>query len=176
MNRAIAISTLASLMAACATTSGYEAVLNSWVGDTSDHLVSVWGVPQQTFRQNSGGSVLQYERSGQIVLPGMTTYQAQTTYNSGSVSATSSNGNSVDGTYNGTSTTYVPHTSAPTVIARHCETRFTADASGRITNWNWQGNACKATAPKGPKGQQAVAPTIKYEKCSADQLRTGTCA
>jgi hypothetical protein len=67
---------------------------------------------------------------------------------------------------------------SPPLIARHCETRFTADASGRITNWNWQGNACKATAPKGPKGQQAMAPTpkSKYEKCSADQLRTGTCA
>lgn len=159
----------------CATTAGYEAVLNTWVGDTTDHLVSVWGIPQQEYQQNGGGKIFQYERSGQIVLPGTTTYQAQTTYTNGSVSAVGSNGSSINGSYDGTSTTYVPHTSAPTVIPTQCETRFTADASGRITNWAWQGNSCRAIAPKAPV-VAAATPTPTYQKCTADQLRRGECS
>lgn len=167
---------LSLALSACATTSGYEAVLQTWVGDSSDHLISSWGVPQQQYHLASGGAVLQYERSGQIVLPGMTTYQAQTTYTNGSVSATSSNGNYVNGSYDGSATTYVPHTSDPTVIAQNCVTRFTADPSGRITNWTWQGNACRSKAP--PKARTATAPSTPagYHPCSADQLRKGDCS
>ena len=165
---------LSLLIAGCATTAGYEAVLGTWIGDTTDHLVSKWGVPQQEYRQNSGGKVLQYERSGQIVLPGQTTYQAQTTYTSGTVSGVGSNGY-VSGSYDGTSTTYVPHTSAPTVIQRNCVTRFTADANGRITNWAWQGNSCRSAAPKKPAAPPPT-PTLVYEKCTADQLRRNECS
>jgi hypothetical protein len=168
---------LSILLAACATTEGYQAILQTWVGDSTDHLVSVWGVPQQEYRQNGGGKVLQYERSGQIVLPGQTTYQAQTTYTNGSVSAVGLNGNAVNGSYNGTSTTYVPQTSAPTVIATQCVTRFTADANGRITSWSWQGNSCRAVAPKTPTVQSPMqTKTAEYQKCTADQLRRGDCS
>jgi hypothetical protein len=174
MKQLVATIALSATLAGCATTSGYNAVLQTWVGDSSDHLVSVWGVPENVYNQSSGGKVLQYSRSNQIVLPGMTTYQAQTTYSNGMVSTVSSNGNPVYGTYGGTSTTYVPHTSDPTMIATHCETRFTSDASGRITNWSWQGNSCKARAPK-----KAATPTVvavpEYQKCTADQLRHGGC-
>jgi hypothetical protein len=170
----IAFALLSILLAGCATTAGYEAVLGTWVGDSTDHLVSVWGIPQQEYRQSGGGKVLQYERSGQIVLPGQTTYQAQTTYTNGSVSGVGSNGY-VSGSYDGTSTTYVPHTSAPTVIERNCVTRFTADASGRITNWAWQGNACRSAAPKKPTAVAAT-PAPDYKMCTADQLRHGECS
>jgi hypothetical protein len=174
MKKLGAIATAGALLAACATTSGYEAVLNTWIGDTSDHLVSVWGVPMQTFHTNDGGAVLEYQRSGQIVLPGLTTYHPVTTYNNGNVSAMTSNGTQVNGSYNGTATTYVPQTSDPIVIPQACMTRFTVDASGRITRWSWQGNACRAKAPPpGPKTQSAAIPT--YQKCSADQLRSGSC-
>jgi len=105
----------------------------------------------------------------------MTTYQAQRTYDNGTVSAVSSNGNYVNGSYNGTSTTYVPHTSDPTVIAQHCVTRFTADSAGRITSWSWQGNSCRAVAPKKPAAP-APTPTLVYQKCTADQLRSGECS
>src|SRR5438876_471360 len=106
-------SVLLSLMiAGCGTTSGYEAVLGTWVGDTTDHLVSVWGIPQQEYRQDGGGKVLQYERSGQIVIPGVTTNQpVATTYTSGTVSGVGSNGNVVNGSYDGTATTYAQQTS-----------------------------------------------------------------
>jgi len=173
----IAASILLAMLAGCATTAGYEALLQTWVGDSTDHLVSSWGVPQQEYRQNGGGTVLQYSRSGQIVLPGMTTYQAQTSYTNGSVSAVGSNGNMVNGTYDGTTTTYVPHTSDPTVIATRCVTRFTADARGRITNWAWEGNSCRAVAPKKTVVAAATpAQPTAYKQCTADQLRHGDCS
>jgi hypothetical protein len=171
------LSVVALVASGCATTSGYEAVLGTWVGDSADHLVSVWGVPAQQYRLDNGGKVLEYQRSGQIVIPGTTTYQPQTTYNNGNVSGTYSNGNSVNGSYSGTSTTYVPQTSAPTVIAQSCVTRFTANAAGRITNWSWQGNSCRSRAPK-----KAATPVITttpapaYQKCTADQIRAGQCS
>ena len=175
MKQVRALALLSILLAGCATTSGYEAVLQTWIGDTTDHLVSIWGVPQQKYRQDGGGKVLQYERSGQIVLPGTTTYQAQTTYTNGTVSAISTNGNSANGFYNDTSTTYVPHTSGPTVIPTQCMTRFTADANGRIVNWAWQGNSCRSVAPKKRTTPTAVQ-TPAYKKCTADQLRNGDCS
>ena len=175
MKKVLAAATLAVFLSACATTAGYEAVLNTWIGDTSDHLVSAWGIPAQTFQQSDGGMVLEYHRSGQIVLPGITTYQPVTTYNNGSVSAMNTNGTMVNGSYNGTSTTYVPQTSYPVVIPQACMTRFTVDAGGRITRWNWQSNACRSKAPPpSPKVEPVATPA--YQKCTADQLRSGSCA
>jgi hypothetical protein len=176
MRQSIGTMLLAITLSSCATTSGYEAVLQTWMGDSADHLVSSWGPPQQQYHLESGGSVMQYERSGQIVLPGTTTYQPQTTYTNGTVSATSSTGNYMNGSYGGTSTTYVPHTSDPVVLAQSCVTRFTTDAGGRIINWSWQGNACRSKAP--PKAQQAQTPATPppgYHPCSADQVRKGEC-
>jgi hypothetical protein len=161
----------------CATTSGYEAVLQTWVGDTTDHLVSVWGIPQQQYPLDGGGKVLQYVRTGQVVIPGMTTYQPVTTVTNGNATAFG-NAGMATANYNGTSTTYVPQTSDPTVIHQECITRFTANASGRIVHWAWQGNACRSIAPKKPTAPQieAHAPPPVYNKCTADQLRSGTCS
>ena len=175
MKRTIVFVVLSISLCGCATTSGYESVLQTWVGDSADHLVSVWGPPQQEYRQNSGGKVLEYQRSGQMVLPGVTTYEPQTTYSSGTVSATGSNGSYMNGSYGGTATTYVPHTSAPTVISKQCVTRFTADANGRITSWAWQGNACRSVAPKKPTAS-TTNPTPSYQKCTAEQLRRNECS
>jgi hypothetical protein len=171
VSAAILISTV---LAGCATTAGYEAVLQTWIGDSSDHLVSVWGIPAREYQQSNGGKVMEYDRSGQYVMPGVTTYQPVTTYNNGTVSAYGSGGGYVNGTYNGTSTTYVPHTSDPTVIPLSCVTRFTADSSGRITNWAWQGNTCRATAPKQPT-TASHAPSTDYTKCTDYQRRQDLC-
>ena len=175
MNRLSSPIILSILLAGCATTSGYEAILNTWLGNTTDHLVSVWGVPQQQYRQRGGGVVLEYDRSGQVVLPGVTTYQPQTTYTNGTISAVGSNGNSINGTYGDTATTYVPYTSGPVVIEKRCITRFTADGNGRITNWSWEGNSCRAAAPKRPASPAATS-VAAYQKCTADQLRGNGCS
>lgn len=162
-------------VAGCATTAGYELVLNTWVGDSTDHLISSWGIPTNKYSLNDGGVVLEYQRSNTIVLPGITTTQpVATTYENGSVSGYSPNGGAINGSYNGTATTYAAVTSPPTVINQQCLTRFTADRSGRIVRWSWQGNSCRAKAPKQVKtATQTTPPT--YKKCSADQIRDGNC-
>ena len=140
---------VAAALASCATTAGYESMLQTWVGSSTDQLVSRWGPPQSSYRLSNDGSVLEYTRSGTVVIPGITTTQAVTSYQSGSVSTTGSyGGDTTYGAYNGTSTTYVPHTTPSTVIAQSCTTRFTTDAAGTITNWAWEGNACRANPPK----------------------------
>lgn len=180
MRRTSLIGVSALVLAGCATTQGYEAILNTWVGDTSDHLVSVWGPPSQQYNLSGGGRVLEYSRSTEIVLPGTTTYQPVTTTSSGTVAARSTSMGSYDsvqttGTYEGTSTTYVPQTTAPTHIPQNCVTRFTTDGSGRVVSWAWQGNACRAVPPKAPATQPTANPTPHYKKCTADQLRNGEC-
>ena len=142
------------LVSGCATTAGYEAVLQTWVGDSTDHLVSVWGIPQQQWKSPSGVEVYQYSRSGNIVIPGMTTNRPVTTYTNGTVSGYDNSGGYANASYNGTSTTYVQETAPPTVISTSCVTRFTIDPQGSITSWAWQGNSCTAVPPKGPREQQ----------------------
>ena len=43
------------LLTGCATTAGYEKILNSWVGDNADHLVSSWGPPASSYQLTDGG-------------------------------------------------------------------------------------------------------------------------
>ncbi len=163
---------MATWLSGCATTAGYEALLQSWVGDSTDHLVSAWGVPQQQWLTSNGGKILQYERSGQIVLPGVTTYQpVATTYTNGTVSGYGSNGNFVNGSYDGTSTTYARQTSAPTVIQQRCVSRFTADAQGQITNWAWEGNSCRAMARKQTAQNVPMIAPVSKDKA----VNTGRC-
>jgi hypothetical protein len=171
MSRSLAAIVLCLTLGGCATTSGYETVLNSWVGDTTDHLVSVWGIPANQYALNDGGRVLEYDRSNTVVIPGVTTVQpVATTYTNGSL-----NGN-INGSYSGTSTTYAPVTSAPTAIHQQCITRFTADNHGRITRWSWQGNSCRARAPKAVTAAAVQAPVPAYKQCTAAQLRSGECS
>lgn len=151
---------LTAVLASCATTGGYEANLQSWVGDSTDHLVAAWGIPQSQWSTSGAGKILEYDRSSEIVIPGVTTYQpVSTTYTNGNVSAYGTNGSTVNGSYNGTSTTYAQRTSAPTVIPQRCVTRFTANAQGQIVNWTWQGNSCRAFAPKPTFAKTDARPT-----------------
>ena len=180
MRHAIAAALGALVLSACATTSGYEAVLQTWIGDTSDHLVSAWGPPQSEYPLSNGGKVLVYTRSRSAVIPGVTTFQPVTTTESGSVSANttsvySPSGVQTQGTYSGTSTTYVPHTSPSTTLHFDSQTRFTTDSTGRITNSAWQGNNSIAKAPPPRPTATAPSPPPEYKKCTADQIRSGEC-
>jgi len=133
----------------CATNAGYEATLQTWVGDSTDHLFSVWGAPAQEWSTSDGGKTYQYERSNDMIYAGATTLKpVATTYTNGSVSAYGANGNTVDGSYSGTSTTYVREVAPPTVVPYRCVTRFTANSQGQIVSWSWEGNDCYAVAPK----------------------------
>ena len=52
----------AAALASCATTAGYESMLQTWVGSSTDQLVSRWGPPQSSYRLSNDGSVLEYTR------------------------------------------------------------------------------------------------------------------
>lgn len=41
-------------LAGCATTAGYEKILQSWVGADADRLVASWGAPAQTYSMSNG--------------------------------------------------------------------------------------------------------------------------
>lgn len=138
---------LLMILSGCATTANYEKLLNSWVGENVDDLVMKWGPPASTYPLSDGGRVLEYRRERNVQIGGYTTMVPQTTYNSGTVNAYGAGG-SAYGTYSGTSTTYVQQTTPTQNIPMECITRFTVNAQGLITNWAWQGNDCKARAPK----------------------------
>lgn len=135
------------LVTGCATTAGYEMVLNSWVGQSADRLISSWGVPANSTQLSDGGRVLEYSNQRNVQLGGYTTTVPQTTYQTGTANVYGSNGSSAYGNYNGTSTTYVQQTSPVQNITMRCVTRFTVNAQEIITNWAWQGNDCKAKEP-----------------------------
>jgi hypothetical protein len=131
------------ILGGCATTANYEAILQSWIGQPVDNLVSTWGPPQSSFTLSNGGQVLEYSDQRNMQMPGYSYTTPQTTYQSGNVSAYGSGG-SAYGTYSGISTTYVQHQTPGYNIALSCKTRITVDSNGVITNWAWQGNNCKA--------------------------------
>ncbi len=143
MKKLFAIGISAILLAGCATTANYEAILRSWVGQPVDNLVSSWGAPQSSFKLSNGGQVLEYSNQRNMQMPGYSYTTPQTTYQNGTVSAYGSSG-SAYGTYSGTSTTYVQHQTPGYNIALSCSTRITVNSNGIITNWAWQGNNCKA--------------------------------
>lgn len=137
---------VSAFVSACASTANYERILSSWVGSDVDSLVVKWGPPSNSYPLSNGGKVLEYSSQRNVQLGGYTTTVPQTTYTSGTANVYGSGG-SAYGNYSGTSTTYVQRTTPVQNIAMQCITRFTVDARGTITNWAWQGNDCKATAP-----------------------------
>lgn len=141
MKTIVFVCVLAGLLAGCATTGKYKAVLASWVGSPADNLVSSWGPPDSSYRLSSGGEVLQYSHQGNIYMPGYSYTTPQTTYQNGTVSAYGAYG-SAYGSYSGTSTTYQQHQTAGYNIHMSCVTRFTVNSNGIITRWAFQGNAC----------------------------------
>ena len=146
MKNSIVALVIPTLLAGCATTANYENLLNTWVGNHVDSLVSSWGPPRSSFQLSDGGKVIEYANSRNIQIGGYTTTVPQTTYNSGTANAYGSGGYAY-GSYSGTSTTYVQQTTPVQNIAMQCITRFTIDPQGIITKWSWQGNDCKARNP-----------------------------
>ncbi len=135
---------LALLFAGCATTANYEAKLQSWVGQPVDNLVASWGPPESSYTLTNGGRVLQYANQRNMQIGGNTYTTPQTTYNAGTANIYGTGGYAT-GTYSGTSTTYVQQQAPTYNIALTCVTRITANSSGIITNWAWQGNNCTST-------------------------------
>lgn len=143
MKTMIAAAALALLLAGCATQAKFQDKMNSFVGRSEAVLVGAYGPPQSSYTLTDGSKVLQYSRSGQMVLPGATTTQPVTTNTTGNV--TMNQGlRQTTGTYNQTSTTYVPQQAPSTIVQLGCTVNFTIDAGGTVRAWNASGNHCVA--------------------------------
>lgn len=54
----------------CATTAGYEEVLNSWVGSDISMLIESWGPPSQTYNLPDGRTMYTWDTSsGAVAAP-----------------------------------------------------------------------------------------------------------
>ncbi|MCG2739186.1 MAG: hypothetical protein L6300_02980 [Syntrophaceae bacterium] len=114
---------LATVLASCATTAGYEKVLKSWVGAQEIDLVRSWGPPIQSY-EAGGRKFIVYSSHRNVYLPG-TAPSYQTT-----VIGNTAYTNAVGG-------------SPAMNISKSCTTTFELDGS-KVVSWTYKGNACKA--------------------------------
>ena len=125
MKKFLGIVVLGLLLTGCfATTKNYEAILDTWIGASEDHLVEKWGVPNGVYKKNDGGKILTFVSTGSMYMPGQNT------------SKTTSD------PWGGTTTTVT--SSSGTVIPLKCKTTFIISPSGKIKSWTWEGNDCTA--------------------------------
>lgn len=110
-------------LSGCATTAGYEKVLNSWVGAQEIDLVRSWGPPVQVY-EAAGRKFTVYSAKRNVYLPGTSpTYQTNVIGNTAYTTA-------VGG-------------SPAMNIGMSCMTTFELEGS-RVVSWTYKGNDCKA--------------------------------
>ena len=110
-------------LASCATTAGYEKMLNAWIGVEELDLVRGWGPPTR-FYETSGRKFLAYSTQRTSVHAGMPPIVRTTMVN------------------NVPYTSYIPGT--PPIVARHlCQTVFELEGN-KVVSWTHQGDDCRA--------------------------------
>lgn len=114
---------LVVFLASCATTAGYEKLLNSWIGAQEIDLVRSWGPPIQSY-ETGGHKFIVYASNRNVYVPG-TAPSYQTTYIGNSAYT-----NAVGG-------------SPAMNINKSCTTTFELDGS-KVVSWSYKGNDCKA--------------------------------
>lgn len=106
---------LATILAGCATTAGYDRMLDEWIGETEYSLVSVWGQPDRQ-RDAGMGKIMIYDRARQVqrptvIAPGATPRSPIMAYGGGTET-------------------------------RRCRTEFWVH-EGRVINWRHEGDDCR---------------------------------
>ncbi len=113
------------LVAGCAmaTTKGYEQILASWLDKPEAALIEKWGPPDSVY-ESGETRYLTYQEQRSVYVPGIEpSYQTYCSY--GSCYTTAIGG-------------------SPGYMAnQRCKTTFKV-SGGKITQWRWQGNACRA--------------------------------
>ena len=102
-----------------ATLEGYQLMMNTWVNQSTDELLTKWGSPTTKIPLSKGDKVFEYVKAWQNITPPSTYVLPVTNFDSGTAAV----GNQF-GTYNATSTQYVPITSPGSVQNFSCTTRF----------------------------------------------------
>jgi hypothetical protein len=113
----------ATLAAGCATTSGYDAELQSWVGRGQAELFGDWGAPSDVMKNEQGATVLLYHQ--------------ERSYRKGGGSI------NMGGAMGGASGTPVKAKQTGKLVIKYCDTRFTLDSSNNIASYSYDGNECK---------------------------------
>ena len=139
--RKLFIALLCVSLVGCATTAGYKAVLNSWVGTNESALISSWGVPQNSYVMADGQRAIEYIKSTNVQTGGHTYTEAKTTYH-------------YYGPYPVPSTQYVTHQVPIQNFTYWCKTTFIVNSSGTIQTWRFEGNNCVAMMPPKEKSDQ----------------------
>ncbi len=121
------IAAMPLVLAGCATTANYEAMLNSWMGLPEVELVSGWGPPIQAY-EVGGKKFLTYSSQRNVYVPGVaptlqTTFVGNTAYTSSIGGSPSQN------------------------IGLACRTTFEIQYD-KVRSWKYEGNDCKAL-PRG---------------------------
>ncbi len=110
-------------VSACATTAGYEKLLNSWVGSTELDLVRKWGPPVQSY-EAGGRKFMVYSSQRNLHIAGVApTYQTNVI---GSTAYTRAVGGS-----------------PASNISLACTTTFEL-ANSHVVSWSYKGNDCTA--------------------------------
>ena len=140
----------------CATRSNYEQILNSWLGAPAERLVERWGAPISTFRTPNGNEIYVYDfqYSGAVAAP----MQVQQTP-----------GMFVGNTYFPGQTTVTGGQVIP--FHRSCRTEFMVDQTATTVRWRYEGNACVAKAPKGPRFTAVPVTDVASPTPSLDEVR-----
>lgn len=150
--RALLVSLIViALLAGCsrATTRKYEALLNTWVGQSDAALLGSWGPPDSVY-DNGGVKYLTYFKSSSGYIPGVapsyqTTIIGNTAYT-----------NAVGGSPGYAYTT-------------KCKTTFMV-SDGLIQRWRYEGNACRSkyTAARAAKRERR---RLKRERRQLERQR-----
>ena len=122
----------------CATTAGYERVLNTWVGASEASLVnSSWGIPDGSY-QTGGRKYLTYNSSRAYTTPVSTELNCSSSHAGATYCDTSM--------YGGTTYNY------------SCKTTFYVEIN-RVIGYKFKDNDCTAVAPKSDNyGSLDIAP------------------
>jgi predicted small secreted protein len=125
MKRFAVFGIIAASLAGCATTAGFEKVMNSYLGHNVNDFIAATGyAPQQVLPDGSGKLyVFGASSTGYYQLPQTTTASVTGYGNSAYGTATTSGGGTIP-------------------INRQCSWTFRTRADGTIHTWNARGNAC----------------------------------
>lgn len=134
--------TLAAVLAGCATQEKFTSKMNGFISQPESSVVMTYGVPTAVHPLADGSKVMQYTKSRNVALPGVTTYQPVTTNTYGNVNVNRGTYGSSYGGYSQTSTTMVPQTGPSININQSCTVNFMISSGGIVQAWKADGNHC----------------------------------
>lgn len=126
------------LLAACATVEGYEQMLNTYIGKSSDQLVREFGVPNRSIELKAGGEVFEYDRRRLTSTPG-TCFDYDHAHFDDYFYDRRGRRHHVARVHHPFDTC-----SSPEVEERVCVTRFFMDEDNIVEDWAHEGDDCLA--------------------------------